>query len=179
MGCVVSRPAQQHSVYTESAGATAGFFADNAAKSACWHTRHLSTVAAVNCKLMLMTTNPAVGVTRVLCAAQVELNTIASSFACLSSITSQLHHYTLQRLAAASSSSSSDAAAAALQLLSASRLPSNAAMQGICRALAAAVVAAGGPGAVMVMVVQPGERNAYDQQVSRVSGFSIWGSVCT
>ncbi|WIA42733.1 hypothetical protein OEZ86_008676 [Tetradesmus obliquus] len=94
---------------------------------------------------------------------QVELNTIASSFACLSSITSQLHHYTLQRLAAASSSSSSEAAAA-LQLLSASRLPSNAAMQGICRALAAAVVAAGGPGAVMVMVVQPGERNAYDQQ---------------
>jgi glutathione synthase len=94
------------------------------------------------------------------------LNTIASSFACLSSITSQLHQYTLQRLAAASSSSS-DAAAAALQLLSASRLPSNAAMQGICRALAAAVVAAGGEGAVMVMVVQPGERNAYDQQVRR------------
>jgi glutathione synthase len=99
-----------------------------------------------------------------LSAAQVELNTIASSFACLSSITSQLHHYTLQRLAAASSSSD---AAAALQLLSASRLPSNTAMQGICRALAAAVVAAGGQDAVMVMVVQPGERNAYDQQVGR------------
>jgi glutathione synthase len=95
---------------------------------------------------------------------QVELNTIASSFACLSSITSQLHHYTLQRLAAAAGSSSSDAAAA-LQLLSACRLPANDAMQGICRALAAAVVAAGGEGAVMVMVVQPGERNAYDQQV--------------
>jgi glutathione synthase len=96
----------------------------------------------------------------------VELNTIASSFACLSSITSQLHHYTLQRLAAASSSSSE--AAAALQLLSASRLPPNDAMQGICRAFAAAVVAAGGKGAVMVMVVQPGERNAYDQQVMTV-----------
>jgi glutathione synthase len=108
-------------------------------------------------------------------AAQVELNTIASSFACLSSITSQLHRYTLQRLAAASNSSSSSSdAAAALELLSASRLPSNAAMQGICRALAAAVVAAGDPGAVMVMVVQPGERNAYDQQVKSRSCIFCW-----
>jgi glutathione synthase len=44
------------------------------------------------------------------------------------------------------------------------RLPSNEAMEGISRALAAATAAAGGPGAVMVMIVQPGERNAYDQQ---------------
>jgi glutathione synthase len=101
---------------------------------------------------------------------QVELNTIASSFGCLSTLTTQLHTYTLNRLAAA-------AAAAAttqqqqqqdpqplLQLLDTSRLPSNEAMAGISRALAAATAAAGGPNAVMVMVVQPGERNAYDQQ---------------
>jgi glutathione synthase len=107
---------------------------------------------------------------------QVELNTIASSFGCLSTLTTQLHTYTLNRLAAA-------AAAAAtnhhqqqqqqqqqqdpqplLQLLDTSRLPSNEAMAGISRALAAATAAAGGPNAVMVMIVQPGERNAYDQQ---------------
>jgi glutathione synthase len=115
----------------------------------------------------------------------VELNTIASSFGCLSSLTTQLHSHILGRLAAAaaaaasgSSSNSSGGGGGSeqapkqqqqqqlLQLLEQRRLPSNEAMQGIARALAAATAAAGSPGAAMVMVVQPGERNAYDQQAS-------------
>jgi len=74
-------------------------------------------------------------------ALQVELNTIAASFACLSTITTQLHQHILGRLrgtaaAAATKSSAStgtsglsEAAAAAAGLLSGHRLPSNAAMQ--------------------------------------------------
>ncbi|KIY94777.1 glutathione synthase [Monoraphidium neglectum] len=82
---------------------------------------------------------------------QVELNTIASSFACLSTITSRLHAHILGRAAAA---------AAAAEL--AARLPPNDAMARISAAMAAAAGAAGGGD--VIMVVQPGERNAYDQQ---------------
>lgn len=105
-------------------------------------------------------------------ALQVELNTIASSFGCLSTLTTQLHAYTLARLAAAAAGTVDGPSPQPpqqqqqqlVQLLDQQRLPSNEAMAGISRALAAATAAAGGPGAVMVMVVQPGERNAYDQQ---------------
>lgn len=107
-----------------------------------------------------------------------ELNTIAASFACLSTITTQLHHYTLGRLAAAAAANSSSSSSSAVppELLSGERLHSNTAMQGICRALAAAVKAGGGEGAVMVMVVQPGERNAYDQQVGGLAftALTVW-----
>lgn len=86
---------------------------------------------------------------------QVEVNTIASSFACLSTLTSRLHTHILRRAAA-----SAEAVAAASDLLS--RLPKNDAMAQISKAMASAVSEVGG-GAVL-MVVQPGERNAYDQQ---------------
>lgn len=82
-----------------------------------------------------------------------------------------MHHHNLERLAALAGSktgisrSNSSSSAIAQELLSTERLPSNTAMQGISKALAAAVRAAAGDAAVMVMVVQPGERNAYDQQV--------------
>jgi glutathione synthase len=102
---------------------------------------------------------------------QVELNTIASSFGCLSTLTTQLHKHTLGRLASAAAATAGPITPQqqqqqrdTLQLLDHQRLPSNEAMAGISRALAAATRAAGGPDAVMVMVVQPGERNAYDQQ---------------
>ena len=97
---------------------------------------------------------------------QVELNTIASSFACLSTLTGRLHRHLLGRAAAAAAGGGgggdaaevAKAAAAAL----AARLPDNAATERISAAMAAAVASAGG--GVVVMVVQPGERNAYDQQ---------------
>ncbi|GBF95516.1 glutathione synthetase [Raphidocelis subcapitata] len=87
---------------------------------------------------------------------QVELNTIASSFACLSTLTGRMHRHLIGRAAGAS-----DAARAAAEALAA-RLPVNKAMEEIAAAMAAAVEAAGG--GVVLMVVQPGERNAYDQQ---------------
>ena len=46
-----------------------------------------------------------------------------------------------------------------------SRIPANPAIEGIPDAIAAAARAHGAEGGVVVMVVQPGERNAYDQQV--------------
>lgn len=47
----------------------------------------------------------------------------------------------------------------------AASLPDQPAIEMIPDALAAAAKAHGAPGGVVVMVVQPGERNAYDQQV--------------
>lgn len=85
-----------------------------------------------------------------------ELNTIASSFGCLSTLVSRMHAYLLGRLGA------SEAELGAL--------PTHNAMDGIADAMGASVAefcsAAGCSAgeAVMVMVVQPGERNAYDQQ---------------
>jgi len=79
---------------------------------------------------------------------QVELNTIASSFGCLSSLTSRMHRYLAARRGK----------------VDVSRLPDNPAIQKIPEALAAAAAAHGAPGGAVVMVVQPGERNAYDQQ---------------
>jgi len=90
---------------------------------------------------------------------QVELNTIASSFGCLSSQVTRMHRYVLSRLPPG--------------MLDESRLPDNGALEGIPDAIhtaATAVAIAGGStsasgsGGVVVMVVQPGERNAYDQQ---------------
>lgn len=82
------------------------------------------------------------------CFLQVELNTIASSFGCLSSLTTQLHTYICSKAPG----------------MDPSLLPPNAAKEGIAAALAAAVKAHGAADGVMVMIVQPGERNAYDQQ---------------
>mgnify|MGYP001054523843 CR=1 FL=1 len=86
---------------------------------------------------------------------QVELNTVASSFGCLSTLVGRLHRYLLQR---------SGTAAGQLE-----RLPPNNAMDNIVDAMAAAAEEYGVEGAAMVMVVQPGERNAYDQQVGGLS----------
>lgn len=81
---------------------------------------------------------------------QVELNTIASSFGCLSTLVARGHRYLLGRLGA----SAAELAA----------LPEHNAMDAIVDAMGAAAADYGAPGGVMVMVVQPGERNAYDQQ---------------
>ena len=81
---------------------------------------------------------------------QVELNTIASSFGCLSTLVGRMHRYLLER---------SGASHEELE-----NLPFNDAMSEIADALGAAVAAHGAPGGIVVMVVQPGERNAFDQQ---------------
>lgn len=79
-----------------------------------------------------------------------ELNTIASSFGCLSTLVARMHRYLLGRLGAG-----------AAELAA---LPEHNAMDAIVDAMGAAAADYGAPGGVMVMVVQPGERNAYDQQ---------------
>jgi len=81
---------------------------------------------------------------------QVELNTIASSFGCLSTLVGRMHHYLLERSGASSSELEN--------------LPPNDAMTEIASALGAAVEAHGAADGVVVMIVQPGERNAFDQQ---------------
>ena len=81
---------------------------------------------------------------------QVELNTIASSFGCLGGCASALH-----AASAARAGWGADALA---------RLPPNTAKASIAAALAAGAAASGlGREGVILFVVQPGERNAYDQ----------------
>lgn len=89
---------------------------------------------------------------------QVELNTIAASFGCLSTLVSRMHRHLISRHPAAVP-------------VAAEQLPEQGAMGGLAEALASAHAAHrelhpsdGGGGGVVVMVVQPGERNAYDQQ---------------
>ncbi|EFJ43050.1 hypothetical protein VOLCADRAFT_76898 [Volvox carteri f. nagariensis] len=81
---------------------------------------------------------------------QVELNTIASSFGCLSALMTRLHTYMASRITS----------------LDPARLPANPTLEHIPDAIATAATAVGlrEQGGVVVMVVQPGERNAYDQQ---------------
>ena len=81
---------------------------------------------------------------------QVELNTIASSFGCLSTLVGRMHRYLMERSGASPSELES--------------LPPNDAMTEIASALGAAVEAHGATNGVVIMVVQPGERNAFDQQ---------------
>lgn len=85
---------------------------------------------------------------------QVELNTIASSFGALSAVVTQLHRYTLGR------SGRTD--------ISQEQLPDNTAIEDIAEAMAAAIAEVA-PGSVMLMVVQPGEQNSYDQQLIQIA----------
>ena len=88
-----------------------------------------------------------------------ELNTIASSFGCLSTLVARMHRHLLARLGCGE------------EVLAA--LPPNDTMAEIADAMGAAAAdydatsdgsSGSGPPAVMLMIVQPGERNAYDQQ---------------
>lgn len=88
---------------------------------------------------------------------QVEINTIASSFGCLSTLTSRLHRHLLEW---------AGAEPAVLECL-----PHNNAMETIADSMGVAIktymahnASKEESAAVMVMVVQPGERNAYDQR---------------
>ena len=91
------------------------------------------------------------------CGVQVELNTIASSFGCLSTLVSQLHAFLMERAGRPPSELA--------------RLPPHDARAEIADAIAAAVRAHGADGGAVLMVVQPGERNAYDQYVRRRMSF--------
>lgn len=92
-----------------------------------------------------------------------EFNTIASSFGCLSTLVARMHAALLGRAGAAPADLD--------------RLPSNEAMDEIADAIALAAADHGAEGGVVLMVVQAGERNAFDQQVRRGCGWAGQGRV--
>ncbi|CAG8566881.1 16497_t:CDS:10 [Acaulospora morrowiae] len=85
---------------------------------------------------------------------QVEFNTIASSFSSLSSLTSDLHRYLSKSINHVDPSQTPDDEA----------LPSNESMTSIPRGIAKAHQLYGSKSAVVLMVVQSGERNVFDQR---------------
>ncbi len=120
---------------------------------------------------------------------QVELNTIASSFGCLASVTASLHRYLLERFFVPSLSLDAPGSATELQEFLATYLQGHGLLGGEKEAEAAAAASAalrampanptlerlpgvlakahayyGQPKAVVVFIVQPGERNLFDQR---------------
>ncbi|KZT60350.1 glutathione synthase [Calocera cornea HHB12733] len=85
---------------------------------------------------------------------QVEFNCISSSFGALASRTNELHRY-LEKATGYYS---------AHPLLSEGNLPENGAVGGLARGIAEAHKAYGVPNATVLFLVQPHERNAFDQR---------------
>ncbi|KAJ8324596.1 Glutathione synthetase [Batrachochytrium dendrobatidis] len=100
---------------------------------------------------------------------QVELNTISSAFAGLSSRTSDLHHYLANRTAffSASSKNTPD--------IHASDFPKNESLSGFIDALAKAWEVYNVPSAAILMIVQPDEHNIYDQRLIEYGLFEKHG----
>jgi len=82
---------------------------------------------------------------------QVELNTIASSFGCLSTQVCKMHRYIVDR--------------AGQPDLKLSNLPANDVTSKIADAIGSAAAEFGTEGAAVLFIVQPDEKNSYDQQV--------------
>ncbi|KAJ2777980.1 Glutathione synthetase [Coemansia interrupta] len=89
-------------------------------------------------------------------AKQVEFNTIAASFASLSSIVGDLHRFLLERTGFAGILEAGT--------ITKSQLPENESLTSIGDGIAAGFDLYGKRDAIVVMVVQPGERNVYDQR---------------
>ncbi|KAI8988918.1 glutathione synthase [Pilobolus umbonatus] len=84
---------------------------------------------------------------------QVEINTIASSFGCLSTKTTQLHRYLFTAMG--------EYAGDQIKM---NQLPDNQTMESIAQGLADAWKLYNNPKACIAMIVQPNERNAFDQR---------------
>ena len=89
---------------------------------------------------------------------QVELNTIASSFGCLGSLTTDMHQFLVERYDLKPSEING-------------AVPANSAMNELPFAMAEAYKHYGNTNAVIVFVVQPGEVNSVDQ---RLLEFELW-----
>ncbi|KAI9101059.1 glutathione synthase [Phlyctochytrium arcticum] len=96
---------------------------------------------------------------------QVELNTIASSFASLSHRAHDLHQFLAQRT---EYFNSADLKSPDITL---SNLPDNTSITSLAKGIAKAWELYNVPAAVVVMIVQPGERNIFDQ---RWIEYSLW-----
>ncbi|KAL2918766.1 Glutathione synthetase [Polyrhizophydium stewartii] len=101
---------------------------------------------------------------------QVEINTISSAFPSLSTRVSELHAHLSDRTQFfnASSSSTPD--------IHRSALPANNPLAGIAKALGTAWTLYGAPSSVVLMVVQPGEHNVYDQRWIEYKLFDTFGA---
>ncbi|KAF0718940.1 Aste57867_1374 [Aphanomyces stellatus] len=97
---------------------------------------------------------------------QVELNTISASFACMSSLASNLHRFLFERYEDEIPSSYYGAVGDLT-----SHLPANPALQALPSALARAHAHYGKPRAVIVFVIQPNETNSVDQ---RWLEYTLW-----
>uniref|UniRef100_A0AAV1VD27 Glutathione synthetase n=1 Tax=Peronospora matthiolae TaxID=2874970 RepID=A0AAV1VD27_9STRA len=93
---------------------------------------------------------------------QVELNTIASSFGCISSLVSDMHRFLLNRFGPEMMALEKHYGIATAEYRTA--LPQNDAITEIPNALAAAYEQYGVKDAVVMFVVQPNETNAIDQR---------------
>ncbi|KAJ2270381.1 Glutathione synthetase, partial [Coemansia sp. RSA 370] len=89
-------------------------------------------------------------------AKQVEFNTIAASFASLSAVVGDFHRYMLERTAYKHLLKAG--------LITREQIPPNESLTSIGDGIAAGFELYGQSEAVVVMVVQPGERNVYDQR---------------
>ncbi|KAI8582807.1 hypothetical protein K450DRAFT_264746 [Umbelopsis ramanniana AG] len=85
---------------------------------------------------------------------QVEYNTIASSFGGLSAIAGELHRFLLQATDYECEKGT----------IKPENLPENTSISGIAGGIAEAYNLYNVPGSVVLMVIQPGERNAFDQR---------------
>ncbi|ETV90386.1 glutathione synthetase [Aphanomyces invadans] len=99
---------------------------------------------------------------------QVELNTISASFACMSSLASNLHRFLLERYKD-EIPSGYYGCVGDLSI----HLPQNPALHALPAALARAHAHYGNPSAVIVFVVQPSESNSVDQ---RWLEYTLWES---
>ncbi|KAI8817461.1 glutathione synthase [Fimicolochytrium jonesii] len=89
---------------------------------------------------------------------QVELNTIASSFSSLSHLTHDLHKYLIDRTRTLLDKDPSS------RSITSEAIPPNASLYSIARGIGKAAELYNVPNAIAVMIVQPGERNAFDQR---------------
>ncbi|KAJ2316923.1 Glutathione synthetase [Coemansia sp. RSA 2704] len=89
-------------------------------------------------------------------AKQVEFNTIAASFASLSAVVGEFHRFMLARTGYKDLLKPGR--------IDADQLPPNESLTSIGDGIAAGFALYGQPDAVVIMVVQPGERNVYDQR---------------
>ncbi|TPX72981.1 glutathione synthase [Spizellomyces sp. 'palustris'] len=89
---------------------------------------------------------------------QVELNTIASSFSSLSQLAGNLHNFLVNR-----TNYFNDASLPSPDI-TLSALPRNSSIKDIAKGIAKAWSLYGSASAVVIMIVQPGERNAFDQR---------------
>jgi glutathione synthase len=103
---------------------------------------------------------------------QVELNTVSASFACLSTVITKVHQFLSDRY-----DFYNDADAETLDIQRHS-LPNNSALQGLSQGIYEAWKLYGNVKAYVLFVVQPAERNVFDQRLIEYELFEKFKVKC-